>query len=665
MVNHLHRLTLLLFWLFVLVLLVAVHPTSAQTAVSATLSPLQIDKFPRMTVYLGVRDAQGSFVHALQARDVRVMEDDRLLPVSELSEIHPGVQLVVAISPGPPFAIRDGLGNSRYSYLVEAFRAWTGADTGTATDTSVSFAAPIQIDDYNLIAAGIPEALNLSTKQDWFSAFESYQPEARTAVPSLDTLARALEIASVAAPHPGMGRAVLFITPPQASNVAVSLQDLAARANQQNIHIFVWFVAAPELFSSQSAVQLQNLATQTSGQFLAFSGAETIPNLEDILEPLRSVYTLSYDAQLSTSGTHQLIVEVNTKDLQVATPPRSFDVNVLPPNPIFVSPPSSILRSRPSEKTEAEADQKQASKAPGLVPTEQRLEVLIEFPDGYPRPIVRTILYVDGAVVVEKTTPPFEQLTWDISGYAVSGHHLIRVEVVDSLGLRGTSIDTGVQITVQQPRRSFLAAVSGQGVLLVGLTALMFGAVVAFIMIWGGRIRPRVYSQGEKSVVRRPASRAGVSRRRLDRFVHPAEIKGDTIARRLPRFGHLQWPLLRPSPKAPAFLVPFSESEEVPPSVPIAVTSNVIILGRDSLRATLVLDDPSVDDVHARLRQDNGSFWLVDEGSVAGTWVNFTPISREGILLEHGDLIQVGRIGFHFMLREPTRLRKPVVMLQE
>jgi DEAD/DEAH box helicase domain-containing protein len=52
-------------------------------------------------------------------------------------------------------------------------------------------------------------------------------------------------------------------------------------------------------------------------------------------------------------------------------------------------------------------------------------------------------------------------------------------------------------------------------------------------------------------------------------------------------------------------------------------------------------------------------------GSVAGTWVNYMLVPTTGTRLEHGDLIHIGRVGFRFSLREPQRVRKPVIMIEE
>jgi hypothetical protein len=128
----------------------------------------------------------------------------------------------------------------------------------------------------------------------------------------------------------------------------------------------------------------------------------------------------------------------------------------------------------------------------------------------------------------------------------------------------------------------------------------------------------------------------------------------------------LHWPQRRMAPNAQAFLVRLVEAEEAGAPPPYPITAEELTFGRDASLATLVLEDPSVDGLHARLvRQGDGSFRLTDEGSVAGTWVNFTPAPPEGAALEHGDLIHIGGVGFRFTQREPAHLRRPVVVLEE
>jgi hypothetical protein len=626
-----------------------VQPVYAQTSASAHLSSPNPEKFPHITVYLDVQDSQG-FVHGLKASEVLIREDDHQLPVNELSETHPGVQFVIAVAPGPSFAIHDVLGNSRYSYIVGALSTWS------------EILAQSPPDDFSLIAAGYPEGLHFTSPRDWFTVFNGYQPDAVEAKPTLDTLARALDVAGSDTPRPGMGRAVLFITAPQDAESTANIQDLVAHANQAGVHVFVWLLASPDLFTSSGALQLQNLANQTGGQFFAFSSTETIPALESLLEPLRQAYSLSYDSEITDSGIHQLIAEINAPNVQVSTPPSSVEMKVLPPNPIFVSLPVNILRVKPESDTGQKMVSPEAQKI-ALAPVAQSLEVLIEFPDGHPRAIKRTALYVDGVLADENKVPPFEEFTWDLRPYIQSGKHLLRVEVLDNLGLVGTSIDTGVYITVQQPRRSFISLLlTWRNALLAGVVVLASGLLAILLLVLGGRLRPRWAGEDLRPVPSRLATQHKTSRKP----VRPAtRLDEGTSPQHIPNWlSHLQLHPRHPAPKAPAFLIPLPESEDQPPVAPLPITTNTVTFGRDTVRATLVLDDGSVEEVHARLQRENNFFRLTDAGSVAGTWVNYTPVSQDGTILENGDCIHIGRIGFRFIQREPDHVRKPVVYSQ-
>ena len=125
----------------------------------------------------------------------------------------------------------------------------------------------------------------------------------------------------------------------------------------------------------------------------------------------------------------------------------------------------------------------------------------------------------------------------------------------------------------------------------------------------------------------------------------------------------LQWPQRAAGPQALAYLYTIHDPDQVDTVPPIPITTDEVTLGSDQGMSTLLLDDPSVEALHARItRLEDGSFRLSDVGSIAGTWVNYTPISKSGTRLEHGDLIHIGRIGFRFMLRKSSTSRKLVII---
>lgn len=76
--------------------------------------------------------------------------------------------------------------------------------------------------------------------------------------------------------------------------------------------------------------------------------------------------------------------------------------------------------------------------------------------------------------------------------------------------------------------------------------------------------------------------------------------------------------------------------------------------------APIFLDDPSISATHAGIRAtDDGGYLLQDFQSIAGTWINYEPVPREGCRLEHGDMVNFGQIRFRFMLRTPPQISPP------
>lgn len=63
-------------------------------------------------------------------------------------------------------------------------------------------------------------------------------------------------------------------------------------------------------------------------------------------------------------------------------------------------------------------------------------------------------------------------------------------------------------------------------------------------------------------------------------------------------------------------------------------------VGRDSRRADIVLDDPTISGEHARIRYEGGQFFAYDLASTNGTFINNRKIQRQ--MLMDGDVIRFG-----------------------
>ncbi|MFZ2096619.1 MAG: hypothetical protein WAV05_08275, partial [Anaerolineales bacterium] len=418
-------LTLLTGWL------VFVAGASAQAAYRATLSSPDISAFPHLNANLDIHGPGGEFIHGLTTQDVFVVENGIRVPLTMLQEQKPGVQFVLAITPGETFSIRDTLGISRYEYLLQAFLA------GTWTSQ------PVGMDDFSLLTQGGPQLTHSPDSAALRSVLETYAPDGANAVPSLEVLASALQVALDPTVRPGMERAILFITPPQETDVSLGLQSIIASATQQDVHIFVWLVASQDVFELPEIDQLRGLAEQTQAAFFAFSHEEPVPDLETMLEPLRYIYRFGYDSQITTAGSQQVLAQVNIAGEQIATQPITFELNLQPPVPAFLNPPAEIVRTFSDQSTPATANL-----TDDLLPAEQVLSIQVTYPDGYDHQLSRTSLFIDGVIVAENTAPPFDRFIWDLRPYVQDGVHSLSVEVTDNLGLVGKTDEFSVRIIV-------------------------------------------------------------------------------------------------------------------------------------------------------------------------------------------------------------------------
>jgi hypothetical protein len=612
----------------------------AQTTPQAILTALDSGQFPQIQVFLDVRDEAGRFIRGLQAENISVLEDDAPLPVQSLRELRPGVQLVVALNPGGNFATRNADGVSRYELLLNALAYWAKSRQGGS------------VDDMSLLVTQGTTLSHARDSMDWLRALLTTQIDFRQVKPSLDVLFRSVQMAGDRPYQTGMGRAVLFITAPVDEKELGSLENLISQANQQGVRVFVWLVTPVKGAVVPGADRLMQLALQTGGQFFTFSGDETIPNPEDYFEPLRSIYHVVFQSGARSSGTHQLVVKVQTDNEELATAPQSFNVHIQPPNPTFISPVLEIIRQPPDGIAARELEELPLEQ---YQPLEQELKIIVDFPDGRVRPLTRTTLYIDGSKVAENTAPPFGSFIWDLRRLTTSGPHQLKIEAEDDLGMVGSSIETVVQVTVRQPVQGPWSLLYRNMLPLIILAVVIAGAVVLLVLILGGQLRPRTLTVQQRL------------RRNLDPVTQPVPVRQEAASRKLQGLvNRLQWPQKQTSPKPYAFLSRLADAEAVSASTAIPITSDELTLGGDPNLASLVLNDPSVEGLHARLTHlPDGTFCLADEGTIAGTWINYTPVSSGGSIVEHGDLVHIGRVGFRFILRQPDVMRKPVVILEE
>jgi hypothetical protein len=603
----------------------------AQGAYSANLLMIDTQAFPEVGALLDVYDPRGEFVTGLTVADLTLMEDGVTLPVDALDESFIPAQIVVAINPGPAFAVRNAQGKARFERVTDILSGWAQARQSESDDNMglVSVTGPL-ITNANL--------------NNWVISLVSYQPDFRSTTPNLQSLTVALDIVNAQAPWPGMKRSILFITPHMDdSNIDLELEAVTEYALETGIRINVWLVDNEQFFNHQSAVAFNALALGTGGSYFAFSGLESFPDPEAYFAPLRHLYTLHYSSGIVTGGEHTIQVQVRIPGgEQVDSPVQDFSVDVQPPNPILIAPPAQIVRQAPPEDP---------FNADLLLPDELPLEMIIEFPDGYPRPLVRTTLYVDDQPVAQNDAEPFEKFTWDLSDYTEGGLHQLRVEVVDSLGLSKVSANLPVTLTVVQPPSGFQALLARyREPITLGAVILALVVVVGILLF--GRMRFR--SLQERRAARRQITDPVTQPIAIRQTEAPAVKRG--LAKRL------EWARTGRVPDAPAYLVRLKSNGEPMTGNPIPLLEEDNSFGTDPVQAEIILDDPSISPLHARVQHTKtAEFILLDNGSTAGTWLNYELVPQGGIVLRHGDVVHFGQLMYRFGLRTPPAETEPKV----
>jgi len=607
----------------------------AQTAAYAEIVRIDAANFPQVSALVDVYDANGEFITGVQPKDITVYEDGQEGTVDSVNEASPPVQVVVAINPGPALAVRDSNAVTRFDRVVETLSGWATAQPTESRD------------DMSLVSLS-GSLINHASVKDWAVSLNSFKPDFRNSTPNLQTLSIALDTVNTSTPEPGMKRAVLFITPHMDDpNIDNTIAPLIQRAIESKVRVFVWFIDAEEFNVNASANAFKSLAQQTDGAFFYFSRNEIFPDPNLYFAPMRHIYEVTYTSLLTTSGDHTLGFYIKTPDATIPALDKPFTINVQPPNPIFISPPLQITRQAPADDP---------YNPEVLVPSQQTIDIIVEFPDGHKRDLKRTTLYVDGQVVAENTKKPFEKFVWDLSAYNESSQHEIIVEAEDTLGLTKSSIGITVTFTIIHPpsgTQAFIAEYRSY----FDMGAIVLAGFALLVIL----VRSRI-----KNV---PESRRKKNRRaKEDPLTQPVPVlteppvSATNKAKSQPRFS---WVSSRQSrlPLAPAYLIRLTNGGEPASATPIPVIEKDMTFGTDPVQSMHVLDDPSISPLHARIKQTSeGIFVIIDQGSVAGTWVNYEPVTREGVRLKHGDRVHFGQMIYRFDLSQPPAESEPKVI---
>lgn len=606
---------------------------AAQTTEEITVAKPDASAYPNITTTFRALDPDGNFIKDIQPGELRITENNVTIPAYTLEMTRVGVRFFVAVNEGPTLANRYS-GASRFDRIKTSLFNW------------ISSQPPDTTDEFNLVTNQGLTTMDSTDPASWKSTLESYQPDLRNSTPGMASLSNAVDSALNINLQSEKSSAILFITPLPTDVQFTGLQDIITRASNNGIRVFIWLVGPTDYAGSAEALLLQQYAEQTGGQYFLFSGSEELPDLGVWLDPLAYLYHLVYTTPVNVSGEYSLALHIQRGEVSLDSEPVTYSLSVSPPNPFFLSPPAEITRSWTDTKRKSDSI---------LTPSSTELEIMVEFPDGMERELVYSRLFVDGKLAFENTSAPFTTFTWDLSGYTGSGSHSLQVFIEDVTGLKGQTIDIPVEVIVEEQP---LTVTDRLMETVTPVNAIIGGIILLMVII------------GLVVVIRsvRKRSRGREKRKASDPVTQPVTIEGIyTLAPEKPE-EIVKWPVIRGLGLAPARLL--QKKSASPPGVDylleIPLGNEETLIGSERKKVDFVLVHPSVSHQHARIFKDpDGNFRIADAGSVTGTWVNYAPVSTRGVKLEHGDLVQFGRLAYIFELHGAAPRRVQVLPYKE
>lgn len=608
---------LLTLLLTALLTLVVITRGEAQFQNQVEVLKPDLSTWPNLVTQFRVFNSQGAFVKGLTLEDVHLRENDQVVAPDTLEMLEPGVRLIVAINEGPTLANRFAQ-VARIDKIKTALLKWAESEPAVTMDT------------FSLVSNTSLLAVDLRQPEDWVKVVNDYQPELKTMKPGLESLATAVEMTSGQDGNNLQNTAMLYVTPMPTEAQFAGLQDLFSQAMQANVRLFIWLVGPETYNSDPKAAPLREAAETSNGAFLVFTGAEDLPNLETILDPLSFVYSVSYRSQIKQSGDYNFSVNVNQDGNLLESDPIVFSINVQPPNPIFLDPPVAVERAWTETRRK-----KDSVLAPEVVP----VEILVEFPDGFKRGLVYSRLFIDNRLADENVSAPFNIFEWNISGLTESGTHIMSATIQDEAGMIVETTELAVEVVVLPKPLTWLGKIVSR--FSIQVIALFFVIVLAGVLLILLAVRTMRVNHKSRRVQTRLLH---------DPVTQPIQIENETITPLSRKEAEETWPHLAGVGLASARLVLISypaPRENIPAE--IAIGEREITLGSDEKKVNVFLDSPLISPLHARIESDEQQhFRVFDTGSGSGTWLNYAPVSHYGARLEHGDMIQFGKVAYRF-----------------
>jgi len=579
--------------------------------------PLGVDitRFPTVTVFFQLVDLSRGLPTAQRVEVRSVREDGQEIPSGEwkLDLEDRGADIVILLDASQSILSPQSRGYTGEPRLSEAREFVSKVAQGKSASSRMVLIAPVG-DRIDFIG---PRQLT-NNGGDVSNALQQFsfppRPKGKEATPLFDLLSRAVEILTQRPDATGRPGVVIVLSDGIDFLSDQQVVDVTGRAMDNRIVVHAVQIGPAQGKGSERAMEnMRRIAGQTGGQVLIFGQSDPEPFYQS-LKAWAQVQTLHYRSRVRQSGTHQI-------DLQMVSGGQPLGVSAS--YAIHLSPPQVELDwEGHSEGRGGESSPILVSETPSLP-----LTIRIRWADsyGHGNVAIRQIRIGESVAGFEKTGGQVEGGAVIVQGIvdlsqAPQGIYPIRVDVEDGLGLSGTGEGPLIRQRIVPP------SPAGRGLLDVLPLASCVVALVALMV-------------------------AAIAITRVPRLREAAVSMTQPVVQRIKEVTEPFFPsgAARGSEPARAWLV-VVEGEAERRTIPIRSTH--VRLGRDETLANITFTDRSVSRLHCRIEEvEEGVFYIYDEGSTSGTYVNYEQVPINGTRLQDGDLINLGRVQLHFQLR--------------
>lgn len=576
-----------------------------ETAVRITA--IDTSAFPTVRVRLLLTGAGGARVTDLSRLGLR--ENGLPVPEATPGETPVGIDLAFVIDANADFLQADELGGvTRRDKVAASLERFAAGNMDPSGLDRVSVVVP---DEARQSAVFLVE--DASQPAELSSAVAAYAPtgpadQPRRATPLQTMLAAALDHLTARADD-GRFQAVLLYTDGARLNQQLDYPALVEAAQAAGIPIYVAVLGLDVSPEEQSNVS--RLTDPTNGRSVPMPQPESADPLYALFAAHHNQTELVYASPVRQNGTQQVAVNLGN-----ARATGTYELSLAPPEVVLDVPRTQVRRAGSAVDTPL----------PLLQPAVLPLTARVVWPDGGARRLAQVRFLVDGVEQPLGTLPQPDAsgrlpLAWDISERD-AGNYLLSVEVTDELGFRAAAEPVAVTIEIARPQpptptpapTAAPEVAPPPGAPAALLLPLLLLAAAGGALVWATRR------------ARRPK---------------PAPTPAAADALPPPAWGEDHVPVLE-------WASPAGRVEQ------IELLADNVTFGRDPDAVDVVLEDPSVSRLHARLRRNaDGEYWLYDEGSATGTFLNYERLGLAARQVRHGDSVQMGRVALSFRLELP------------